>query len=75
LYRSVCSQVGCGSRAPDNNSGSFIIGGGLDLPIGGHLVLRPVEVDYVLTRFGIQALGGNQNQNNVRYLGGVRWRF
>ena len=75
LYRNVCSQVGCASRAPDNNAGSFIIGGGLDLPVGSHLVLRPVEVDYVLTRFGLQALGGNQNQNSVRYLGGVRFRF
>jgi Outer membrane protein beta-barrel domain len=76
LYRNVCSQVACGSRAPDNNAGSFIIGGGLDVPIGNHLSLRPVEVDYVLTRFGNQALGvPNQNQNNVRYLAGVRWRF
>jgi hypothetical protein len=75
LYRNACSHGACTGPGVDNNAGSFIIGGGLDFPVGDHLSIRPLEVDYVLTRFDNRAIGGNQTQSNVRYVGGVRWRF
>jgi len=35
----------------------------------------PVQVDYVLTRFGNGFTSGNQNQSNFRYQAGIQFRF
>ena len=72
-----CTTIGCTtlSQAPDNNAFDFIIGGGLDIPVSEHIAIRPVEVDYLLTRFGNAFTSGNNNQSNFRYLAGVQFRF
>ncbi len=36
---------------------------------------RPVEFDYLLTRFGNAFTNGNNNQSNLRYQAGVQFRF
>jgi hypothetical protein len=81
FYGSIFSEcgatIGCvsASRSPSNNAWDFIIGGGIDIPIGRSFAIRPVEVDYMLTRFGTGFTGGNNNQSNFRYQGGVLFRF
>jgi len=60
---------------PSNNAFDFVIGGGFDVPVKHWLAIRPAQVDYVLTRFGNGFTRGNQNQSNLRYNGGVVFRF
>ena len=67
-----CTILG---RNPSNNAGLFIVGGGIDVKISPRISVRPGEVDYVLTRFGSAFTQGNNNQSNVRYLGGMTFRF
>ena len=63
------------SKSPSNNAFDFIIGGGIDIPVTKMIAIRPVEVDYVLTRFGNSFTAGNNNQSNFRYQAGVVFRF
>ena len=59
------------AHTPSNNAFDFVIGGGLDIRMNQHLSLRPVQVDFVLTRFGNDFTKGNNNQSNLRYNGGI----
>ena len=72
-----CGPAGCvvASKSPSNNAFDFIIGGGIDIPVNEHFAIRPVEFDYMLTRFGNAFTGGNNNQSNFRYQAGVVIRF
>ena len=76
LYKD-CTVEGCivASKSPSNNAFDFIIGGGIDIPVNEHIAIRPVEFDYMLTRFGNAFTGGNNNQSNFRYQAGVVFRF
>jgi hypothetical protein len=72
-----CTTTGCTTltNSPSNNAFDFIIGGGIDIPLGKHIAFRPVQVDYLLTRFGNAFAKGNNNQSNFRYQAGVVFRF
>lgn len=72
---SACALACTGTLTPSNNAADFIIGGGLDIPLHHHISIRPVQVDYVLTRFGNNFTRGNNNQNNLRYNGGIVFHF
>jgi hypothetical protein len=76
FYGNLCKALeGCGSNNPSNNAFDFVIGGGLDIPLSHSIAFRPVQVDYVLTRFGNGFTAGNQNQSNFRYQAGIQFRF
>jgi len=69
-------QAACSTTTnPSNNAFDFIIGGGIDIPVGRHIAIRPAQLDFVLTRFGNGFTKGNQNQSNFRYNGGIVLRF
>jgi len=72
-----CGNSGClqASKTPTNNAWDFIIGGGVDIPVSPKITIRPVEFDYLLTRFGNAFTGGNNNQSNFRYQAGIQFRF
>jgi hypothetical protein len=55
----------------DNNGFAMAYGGGLDLQVSRHLALRPVEVDYLFTRFSANQINYTAHQNNFRYFGGL----
>jgi hypothetical protein len=76
LYRD-CTIFGCfvAGKSPSNNAFDFIIGGGIDIPVGEHIAIRPAQFDYLLTRFGNDFTHGNNNQSNFRYQAGVQFRF
>jgi hypothetical protein len=76
LYHS-CVVVGClvTSKSPSNNAFDFLIGGGVDIPLGEHIAIRPAQFEYLLTRFGNAFTRGNNNQSNFRYQAGVQFRF
>ncbi len=48
-------------------------GGGLDCAIIPYVELRPVEVDYLKTRFG--GNGTTESQNNFKYSAGINIQF
>jgi opacity protein-like surface antigen len=62
-----------GASASDN-AFAMTVGGGVDYRLNRHLAIRPIKVDYLLTRFSETGSGG-QNQNNVRASAGVVFRF
>lgn len=67
----VCKTV----AAPSNNAFDFIIGGGIDIPVGHYISIRPAQFDYVLTRFDSAFTTSNQNQSNFRYQAGIVFRI
>jgi len=76
FYGNLCRRLTtCIVTNPSNNAWDFVIGGGLDIPVSHHWAIRPVEADYVLTRFGNGFTKGNQNQSNFRYQAGIQFRF
>jgi hypothetical protein len=52
-----------------------VLGGGVDIKVTSHLAIRPIEVDYYLTRFINNFTTGNNNQNNFRYQAGLVFEF
>jgi opacity protein-like surface antigen len=74
-----------GRISHDRNHFAMAIGGGLDIKIAHGILLRPVQLDYFLTRFEAPNLnpangpiGGptsNRNQNNLRYAAGIAFNF
>lgn len=62
------SSGGSGSH----NAFSMVAGGGLDVVVTRHVVVRAFESDYYLTRF---PNGVNTRQNNLRISAGVIFRF
>jgi len=73
----ACQGVGqCATiAAPSNNAWDFIIGGGLDIPLGHYINIRAAQFDYVLTRFDSAFTTSNQNQSNFRFQAGVVFRI
>lgn len=54
-----------GSTLGTQNAFGMAIGGGVDYRINNRFSLRPLQVDYLLTRFN-EGTPNNQNQNNLR---------
>jgi len=54
-----------------NNAFAMEFGGGVDFALSEHVQLRPVEVDYLLTRFGYRSYSASQN--NFKYFAGVNF--
>ena len=55
-------------------------GGGLDINLNKHISIKPIQVEYVMTQFDSAALGGStkgfgNHQNDIRYSGGVVFKF
>lgn len=71
-FSAVClpSSGACAiSKAPSNNAFAMSFGGGIDIPIGHTLSIRPAGVDYLYTNFTNRF--NNSNQNNFRYTAGI----
>jgi hypothetical protein len=76
FYGNLCRQLAtCVTNNPSNNAFDFVLGGGIDIPLTKNIAFRPLQVDYVLTRFGNGFTSGNQNQSNFRYQAGIQFRF
>jgi hypothetical protein len=63
------------------NAFSLATGGGIDVKINRKVAFRPIQLDYLLTRFqpifiaGLGQVNRNRNQNNLRYSTGFAFRF
>ncbi|HTZ47997.1 MAG TPA: hypothetical protein VMH20_10415 [Verrucomicrobiae bacterium] len=76
FYQNVhknCS--GCTFGSPGDWALDVVLGGGVDIKVTSHLAIRPIEVDYFLTRFINNLTTGNNNQNNFRYQAGLVFEF
>jgi hypothetical protein len=74
----ICNGFTCIASAK-NVSGTqhpftMALGGGVDYRISEHLSIRPLEIDWVLTRY-TNPLTLTNNQHSFRYLGGAVFHF
>jgi len=53
---------------------TMVVGGGLDINISKRIAYRPLEMDYVLTRYS-NPVNFVNNQNSFRFLMGFVFRF
>ena len=72
VYNTIHGGV---SGSSNNNAFAMEFGGGLDYALTPHIQLRPVEVDYLYTRFGINGTNYTGSQNNFKYFAGVNFTF
>jgi opacity protein-like surface antigen len=76
-----CTGTGCGSSsttgraAGSMNAFAMAAGGGLDIRVSKHMSLRPIGLDYFLTRLKNPVLQDDHNQNNLRYSAGISFLF
>ena len=76
--KGICSNFTCISTA-QNLSGTqhpftMAFGGGLDIKVSHGFSIRPIEIDYVLTRY-TNPLTNTNNQNSFRYSAGAVFHF
>jgi peptidoglycan-associated lipoprotein len=75
-FKTICTPAlgACAfSNAPSSNTFAMAFGGGIDIPIGHRVSIRPVEIDYLYTNFSNRF--NNSNQNNFRYSGGINFNL
>jgi len=70
-----CSQTDgdCSKLTGNSSNNAFAMefGGGIDYALTPRIQIRPVEVDYLLTRFGYRSYSASQN--NFKYFAGVNF--
>lgn len=76
--KAICNGITC-TTAATSVSGTqhpftMVLGGGLDIKLSESFSIRPVEIDYVLTRY-TNPLTSTNNQNSFRYSAGVVFHF
>jgi Outer membrane protein beta-barrel domain len=69
----ACAGSCTTSGSPAGDAFAMALGGGIDIPISKAFQFRPVEIDYMRTRFTNQF--NNSAQSNFRYSAGVNFAF
>src|SRR5438046_9758140 len=72
-FKTLCQHMvgNCGTvKAPTAEAFAMDFGGGIDIPINKTISFRPVQIDYLLTRYNNPFTKTN-NQNNLHYSVGV----
>ena len=75
-FKNIClptSGVCSFSRGPSSNAFAMAFGGGVDIPVGHVVAIRPVGIDYLFTDFTNKF--NNSHQNNFRYTAGITFSF
>ncbi len=60
---------------------AMAFGGGIDFKLNRRIAFRPIQLDYLMTRFqplfisGLGDINRDRNQNNLRYSAGIAFRF
>jgi outer membrane immunogenic protein len=54
------------------NAFALAVGGGVDFNVTRHIAIRPVQLEYLMTKFND---GNNDRQNNFRYSAGFVFQF
>ena len=74
-YATILNAEGIQSGSSNNNAFAMEYGGGLDYVVNKRFQIRPVEVDYLYTRFGSNQVNYTGSQNNFKYAAGVNFTF
>ena len=75
-YAQIYNTIhGSTNGSSNNNAFAMEFGGGLDFALTKTVQLRPVEVDYLYTRFGVNGTSYTGAQNNFKYFAGVNFTF
>jgi hypothetical protein len=74
LSRAIVAGGGTISASGTQHPFTMAFGGGLDFHVNKTFSIRPLEIDYVLTRY-TNPFTNTNNQNNFRYTAGVVFRF
>ena len=74
-FAQIFEDEGITDKSSTNNAFAMEFGGGLDYAIIPYVELRPVEVDYLYTRFGVNGTTYTGSQNNFKYSAGVNFQF
>jgi hypothetical protein len=69
----ACQNICVTSGSPAGDAFAMALGGGIDIPVHKNLQFRPVEIDYLMTRFTNQF--NNSSQSNFRYSAGFNFTF
>jgi hypothetical protein len=73
-YKQCDVTVDCSfHKAPSGDAFAFGVGGGLDIPVGRHVQIRPASFDYLLSNFSNPFNHGSQS--NWRYTAGANFTF
>lgn len=73
-YKQCDITVECSfHRAPSGDAFAFVLGAGVDIPMGHHIQIRPAKFDYLLTDFSNPFNHGAQS--NWRYSAGLNFTF
>jgi Outer membrane protein beta-barrel domain len=80
LFGGAYAWSGPGALQQTQNAFATAAGGGLDVNWTKHVSIKPIQVEYVMTQFDSASLGGSTkgfggHQNDVRYSGGVVFKF
>jgi Outer membrane protein beta-barrel domain len=74
LSKSIIAGGGTISATGTQHPFTMAFGGGLDVHINHNFSIRPIELDWVLTRY-TNPLSNTNNQNSFRYTAGFVYRF
>jgi len=66
--------VWSGPTSTTQNAFATAAGGGVDYQLTDHIAFKPIQVEYVMTQID-SSRGFGSHQNDVRYSGGVVFRF
>jgi hypothetical protein len=73
-YVNLSKSIRTIGASPTQHPFTMAVGGGLDINVSTHLALRPLEIDYLLTRYS-NPISDINNQNNFRYIAGAIFKF
>jgi hypothetical protein len=74
LIKAIDTGGGTIAKNPTQHPFTMAFGGGLDISLSSRVSIRPIEVDYVLSRYS-NPLTSTNNQNNFRYNAGIVFKF
>jgi hypothetical protein len=74
LIKSINAGGGTISATGTQHPFTMALGGGLDISLSHRVAIRPIEIDYMLSRYS-NPLTSTGNQNNFRYNAGIVLKF
>jgi hypothetical protein len=80
LFGGAYAWSGPTDNSQKQNAFATASGGGLDINMTEHISIKPIQVEYLTTQFDSARLGGStqgfgDHQNDIRYSGGVVFKF
>ena len=75
LFGDAHAGAGLFNTTNSQNAFAMAVGGGVDYRVSPRFSIRPLKVDYLLTRFNELTPNNRQDQNNLRVSTGIVFRF